>query len=99
MFVVYSKKSKTILEQIFQKLGWGRNSRINYVEHFPKQNYFDFMCLNDITVFRNGSIPVEIELYFIDAKEMQDFRKKGLIKNRTYCHVIDYFSTNLHCAV
>nr|AWA82241.1 hypothetical protein [Eccles virus] len=76
---LFSTKAKNNILSVLHAHGWSRSVKVHFIKQFPSANYFDVMLDFDIIVFREGRIPVEIDVYFLDLAEKETARQRGLL--------------------
>nr|QYW05786.1 MAG: VP5 [Reoviridae sp.] len=77
---LYSRKNKDQINKRLAQFGWAKGVKIRFVNEFPKYNYFDQICACDVVVFTGGTIPTEIDIYYLFNEELIFGRKKGIIQ-------------------
>lgn len=85
---VWTEKSKSEVTRILHYLGWEKSAKIQFMEYFPKKNYFDAMTLFDVTVCRKGNFPTMVDIYFLDSKELSLAKRKGFVTDEVRTFVL-----------
>nr|AYP67581.1 VP5 [Shelly beach virus] len=86
---IYSKKSKEQIVKRLHVLGWSKNMKIHFIKEFPRNNYFDQICMFDVVVFNNGAIPTEVDVYCLHEEERSQGRKSGVIQQDHSIFLLD----------
>nr|APG79180.1 hypothetical protein 4 [Hubei diptera virus 21] len=94
---LYSSKPKNLVDKLIYQKGWGKSSKIHYIKSFPSNNYFDIMLEHDVIVFREGRIPAEIDVYFLDEKEKLIAKERKLLFPEHHVFLVDIsIKTNIN---